>query len=797
MGKARILIVEDEAIVAMEVESQLQGLGYEVTSIVDTGEKAIKKAEEDNPDLILMDIRIKGEMDGIDNAKEIRNRFGIPVIFSTAYLDQERIERAKITMPFGYVLKPIQERDLKVTLEMALYVSKVEGKRKRTEETLRFERNRAQQYLNVAGVLLIALDQNGIITTVNPKGCEILGYEEEEIIGHNWFDDFLPNEGIEDVKKVFKQIIAGDIEPVEYYENPISKKNGSQRFLAWHNSILRNRSGEIIGLFSSGEDITERKQAEEALKESEEKYRTIFESSAEGILIVDVKTKKIKYGNPAICNMLKYSEEELTSHSVMDIHPKENLEYILSEFTAQAEGIKSLAQDIPCVRKDGEIIYADFNAVQIQIEGNKCNVSFIKDITEQKQAKETLRESEEKHRTLFETMTQGVVYQNAEGIITDANPAAERILGLSIKQMQGKTSMDPRWKTIHEDGSDFPGETHPISVALKTGKTIKNVIQGVFHPDKIEHRWININAVPKFRKGESTPYEAYAIFDDITARKKTEEALKNSQKELEKRVEERTSDLNKAKEEAELANKAKSEFLSNMSHEIRTPMHQILSYSKFGVDKIDTVDKEKLLHYFNKIGTSGKNLLSLLNSILDLSKLESDQVDYEMLPKDLKQINNNVTNEFDSLIKEKEVILEIEKNSLPTEVICDEYKISQVFRNLLSNAFKFTPSSKKVHVSFSEGSLPIEIEDLDQDLIPAIVISIKDEGIGIPEDELDSIFDKFIQSSKTKTGAGGTGLGLAICRKIINAHNGKIWAENNPEGGATFSFMLPYEQSEI
>ena len=115
MEKARILIVEDEAIIAIELKSQLKDLGYEVTSIVDTGEKAIEKAETDSLDLILMDVRINGEMDGIDTAKNIRNRFGIPVIFSTAYLDEKRIERAKITMPFGYVLKPFQESELKST----------------------------------------------------------------------------------------------------------------------------------------------------------------------------------------------------------------------------------------------------------------------------------------------------------------------------------------------------------------------------------------------------------------------------------------------------------------------------------------------------------------------------------------------------------------------------------------------------------------------------------------------------------------------------------------------------------
>jgi PAS domain S-box-containing protein len=141
MKKAKILIVEDEAIIAMEIESQLQSLGYEVTSIVDTGEKAIEKAEKDKPDLILMDIRIKGKMDGIDTAETIRNKYGIPVIFSTAYLDQERIERAKITMPFGYVLKPIQERDLKVTFEMALYVAQNDIERKRMEDLLRIQRD--------------------------------------------------------------------------------------------------------------------------------------------------------------------------------------------------------------------------------------------------------------------------------------------------------------------------------------------------------------------------------------------------------------------------------------------------------------------------------------------------------------------------------------------------------------------------------------------------------------------------------------------------------------------------------
>ena len=143
-------------------------------------------------------------------------------------------------------------------------------------------------------------------------------------------------------------------------------------------------------------------------------------------------------------------------------------------------------------------------------------VEIARDITESKKQGQKLKDSEEKYRELFKTMVLGVVYQDTDGNITDANPAAEQILGLSLDQMQGRAAMDPRCKAIHEDGSDFQSETYPGMVALKTGKEVNNVVMGVFHPLKEEHRWININAVPKFREGESTPYENYMTFDDIT-----------------------------------------------------------------------------------------------------------------------------------------------------------------------------------------------------------------------------------------------------------------------------------------
>jgi len=265
----------------------------------------------------------------------------------------------------------------------------------------------------------------------------------------------------------------------------------------------------------------------------------------------------------------------------------------------------------------------------------------------------------------------------------------------------------------------------------------------------------------------------------------------------ERQVEERTNALLKAKNQAEAANRSKSEFLANISHELKTPMHQILSFAKFGVDKFENVEREKLFYYFQKIGAAGTNLMSLLNDLLDLSKLEAGKADCEMLPCDLKCIIKKVSKEFDRMILEKNIRLEIAFNHIRTEAECDKYKIAQVIRNILSNAIKFTPNGEKVTVILESGHFKIETQKGVSSKIAAVIISVKDRGVGIPDDELTSIFDKFIQSSKTRTGAGGIGLGLAICLEIIKIHQGKIWAKNNPDGGSTFSFMIPYDQSPI
>jgi signal transduction histidine kinase len=237
-----------------------------------------------------------------------------------------------------------------------------------------------------------------------------------------------------------------------------------------------------------------------------------------------------------------------------------------------------------------------------------------------------------------------------------------------------------------------------------------------------------------------------------------------------------------AREQAEHANRAKSEFLANMSHELRTPLHQMLSFARFGVKKFHKGPPEKIHGYFEKISVSGENLLALLDDLLDLAKLESGQQRFSFETNDVGILTSKVVEEFVSLAGDKNLMIDWTLPETAIEAVIDADKTRQVLRNLLSNAVKFSPMGGVVEIALQSDDTEFTIE-------------VRDQGPGVPEDEVETIFEKFVQSSRTKTGAGGTGLGLAICREILAAHNGEVRARNRPEGGAEVWFRMPIQRS--
>jgi PAS domain S-box-containing protein len=259
------MVVEDDGIISQHIEHSLVRLGYEVVGLAGSGQEAVTLALECQPEVILMDIGLPSDLDGIGAAAEIHSQLDVPIIYLTAFADAPTVERAKLTAPAGYLRKPFDDQNMRAAIEIALYKHSVDRQLRQSQELAQRERDQAQQYLDIAGVLIAALDCQGCITLINRRGCEILGAEESELLGKNWFETCLPEDTQQETFKVFQRIISGEIESQEYYENRVLTRRGEQRILAFHNALIFDENGAITGTLSSGEDITERKQVEAAL----------------------------------------------------------------------------------------------------------------------------------------------------------------------------------------------------------------------------------------------------------------------------------------------------------------------------------------------------------------------------------------------------------------------------------------------------------------------------------------------------------------------------------------------------
>ncbi len=295
-------------------------------------------------------------------------------------------------------------------------------------------------------------------------------------------------------------------------------------------------------------------------------------------------------------------------------------------------------------------------------------------------------------------------------------------------------------------------------------------------------------------KTELNPRQLERTFRYITKMRQTMDGLRETRDRLEAEVESRKqteADLVAAIATAEAATGAKAEFLANMSHEMRTPMHAILSYAELGMSDIEHTSKEDLVQYFSHIASSGKRLMELITTLLNLAELDNGHTHFEMQETDLMEIVQAVATDHAPQLQAKQLTLKIEAEEEHYTVQFDIIQIIQVINGLLHNATRYTPNNRQLTLSLT----PDELKDRTGNRIPAITFRLSDQGIGIPEDELESIFNAFVQSTKTKTGAGGTGLGLSLCKKIIEGHHGRIWAENNAQGGATFAFTIPLTQA--
>ena len=604
---------------------------------------------------------------------------------------------------------------------------------------------------NHAPMLLIKLS-TGELVDANPAAASFYGYDLEKLVEMN----------ITDINVLKSEEIFGEMSK--------AKSGKNHHFLFKHrlaNGEIRNvdvYSGTLIIndeklLYSIIHDITMHMKAENALRESEERFRLIFDQSPIGDTIVDLDYHPLHVNN-AISNMLGYSKEELLSMEFTEYTHPEDLDINLQQLQLLREGkIDDFELEKRYIRKDGRIVWGHLyvNIVKNPSDEPVYILTRIEDITKRKQMQMELQTSEEKYRTLYETMTQGVIHQDSVGRIISVNPAAEQIMGLNHYTMQGETS-NYHCKAIHEDGTDFPAETHPSMIALKTGKEVRNVVMGVFNPQKENYNWINVNATPLFKPREKKPFQVYITFEDITETIKAQKLL------------------NETLEELKRSNSDLEQFAYVASHDLQEPLRMVASFTqlleKQYKDKLDETASE----YINFAVDGAKRMQALIKDLLTYSRVKSHDEDFIEI--NCEELIEEVLFNLEIIIKENKAI--ITRDPLPI-ISSDRLQMQQLFQNIIGNAIKYNDKMPRIHISAEK----------DEE---NWIFGVSDNGIGIDPEHYKRIF-KVFKRLHTKEEYDGTGIGLAICQKIVDRNGGRIWVESELGEGSTFYFTIPLKQN--
>jgi PAS domain S-box-containing protein len=513
-GMHRIFIVENERITAEDISQRVQQLGYTVSGISGTGEAALKAIAADPPDLVLMDILLDRKMTGIEAAGIIRKLHRIPVIYITAYSDPETLEKLKPTEPFGFLTKPFLDTELHGVIETALYKHTMEMRLRESE--LRFSR------LADASFEGIGVFDRGVLIDANDQLSRMFGYEPVEMIGKNGIDIVAP----ESRNLVSKQI-QYDFEGA--YEHMAIRKDGSVFPVEIQSKSMRyeKRKVQVVAI----RDITERKKAEITLLKSEERFSKVFRTSPAPILILRLKDLRWIEMNAAFEKLSGYRREEVIGSNAGELKlwadPKDR-QLVLQGLR---QGVQAPAREFRFHTKGGIDKICRLSIEKIELDGELCLLVVLTDLTERESMEATLRESENKFRTIIEQARDGITLVDEKGVIIEWNAAQEKIWGVKRSDVLGV----PFFKVLYQ--ATVPERRKPdrlkfyknsVKNALTTGQSalFDRSMEATIIQRGGERRHITQTVFPIVTQ---SGFRIGSVTSDITERKQAENALKESE----------------------------------------------------------------------------------------------------------------------------------------------------------------------------------------------------------------------------------------------------------------------------
>ncbi len=626
------------------------------------------------------------------------------------------------------------------------------------------ERNRMEQELRLnqfcidhsaVGIFRIE-EPDGRIVSVNDHACQSLGYSREELCSMTVLDidpTFTIETWLEHRKNV-RHLKSGTIETIH------RKKDGTE-FPVEVTVNYMEYEGKLFSL-SFARDITKRKVAEKALKESEEFFRTTLYSIGDGVITTDTNGC-LRQMNPVAEKLTGWTEAEARGKQLEEIFnivnedTRKQVEIPVRRVLREGR-VVGLANHTLLISKDyREIPIADSGSPIVNEKGEIIGVVLVfRDQTEERAAQKALMESESRFRQLVENAPEAIFVQT-NGCFAYVNPAALRLFGVdSASQLIGQPVME----RFHPDFRDIVRER--IHLLNDMCEEVPNIEEIYLRLDGTPFN-VEVSAVPITYDGLNG---SLVFFRDITERKQVERALI------------------RAKMVSDEANRSKTEFLANTSHELKTPLNSIIGFSELMLAGELGNISEQQKKYIGTILESGYLLLNIINRILDISSINYGRMDLSYVKFNLCDAIQDTCAMMQAAANRKSIELIVDIDPQINEINADIIKFKEVVYNLVDNSVKFTPYGGFVIITATQNESHVKI-------------SVADNGIGIAKENIERIFDPFYQvDSSTTRRYSGTGLGLALINQLVKMHGGNIWVESEPGKGSTFTFTIPIDYGE-
>lgn len=786
MSKARILIVEDEAIVAEDLSQKLERLGYEVVGVAATGPDSLSLARNGQPDLVLMDIRLQGKMDGVEAAQAIRRECDVPIVFLTAHSDPETLQRAKGSDPFGYILKPFETPQLETQIQIALHKHQAEREIQRQREWLRVT-------LRSIGDAVITTDAEGMVTSLNPAAEGLTGWTMDEALGRPLVEVFsIINEetrkpASDPVERVLKE---GNVVGLANHTALISR-DGKETTIEDSAAPIKDAQGRIIGVVMVFHDVTEKRRAEQRLRDSEERERREREFlecviSNAGSCMAVVKGHELRYTMANAAFQAFAGDVSMVGRTYREVFPEAaaaGAETLIQRVLETGEPWKLENYRAPVPGKPDATWQGQVVRLPVAAGEEPSVLAAVWDITERVRAEQALRQ-------LNDQLEQRVAQRTAElahagervraerqrfldmldtlPVIVDIIRADHRIEWTNRAYREALGNNEGRLCYQSQFGYDKSCVECQAFMPLTTGKP---------------HHWewtlpngqtFDIYNFP-FAASDGSP----AILEmdiDITEIRKAQATLKETNESLEQRVAERTEALVEA-------DRRKDEFLAMLAHELRNPLAPVRN----AVEIMNLIGPKDPVLVKNRelIDRQISHMSRLLDDLLDVSRITRGRIALQLERLDLRTVLMQAVEVAHHSVNRDQLQIEYANPTAPIWILGDYTRLEQIVGNVLNNAIKYT----------EEGEIRISLTaEPDQKGDPGwAAVRVRDTGIGIPAGMLPQVFDLFVQVDQSlDRRRGGLGIGLTMVDRLVTLHGGNIEAHSDGIGrGSEFVIRLP------